>query len=538
MQHRDQRSREPVRYQDFAIRIEPAKDGGYFAQVLSSSGGGARTPIALPFPPDRLPALLRSLEYQVRRSGPGLGRDLKPPPDPVAATTPRAFGGALYDALFSGGVRDAYQRSLERAERDAHTGLRIRLVIDPELAGNQTVNSLPWELLYQREANRFLSHGHLTPVVRRLQVPFPVDPVARPVERPLRVLVVLSNPRAWPPLDLDRERRNIEAACAGAGHEVMVLEKPTLAKLRSRLRDRQPHILHFMGHGTFDDRTHEGQLVLETEAGDAAPVTGEQLAVTLQDIRSIRMALLVACDSARHPRHHGVDPYSGVAASLIRGGLGAVAAMQFPISDRAAIAFSGAFYASLAAGDLVDAAVADARQAIYSDNHSSYEWATPVLFLRVDDVFPIPPDGTEQTSGGGRHGPPEPIAVEDLDLRAMLLLARRVHDHAAEILTGEVAENLTVPLGGGEEITASVNKVLLESGDVLCTLAFTADRAAAIEAGLADARKKKENPIFAAMAWDIVIRSKQTELNEATLDLRDQLMGFIRGLQLKKRKRS
>jgi hypothetical protein len=55
-------------------------------------------------------------------------------------------------------------------------------------------------------------------------------------------------------------------------------------------------------------------------------------------------------------------------------------AMQFEISDEAAITFAGEFYSALAEGVPVDAAVAEARKAIYATN--DVEWATPVLYMR------------------------------------------------------------------------------------------------------------------------------------------------------------
>src|SRR6185503_16705930 len=71
---------------------------------------------------------------------------------------------------------------------------------------------------------------------------------------------------------------------------------------------------------------------------------------------------------------------AGVATNLVRLGIPAVVAMQFEISDEAAITFSSEFYAALVDGLPVDAAVAEARKAMYAT--SDVEWATPVLYMR------------------------------------------------------------------------------------------------------------------------------------------------------------
>jgi peptidoglycan hydrolase-like protein with peptidoglycan-binding domain len=59
--------------------------------------------------------------------------------------------------------------------------------------------------------------------------------------------------------------------------------------------------------------------------------------------------------------------------------------MQFEISDRAAIVFAEELYTNLISRrDPIDASVAEARKAIYSDV-DKVEWATPVLFVRDPD---------------------------------------------------------------------------------------------------------------------------------------------------------
>ena len=80
------------------------------------------------------------------------------------------------------------------------------------------------------------------------------------------------------------------------------------------------------------------------------------------------------------------DPYAGVATTLVELGVPAVVAMQFEISDEAAIVFAEELYMNLIGRqDPIDAAVAEARKAVYSEV-DEIEWATPVLFLRDPDV--------------------------------------------------------------------------------------------------------------------------------------------------------
>ena len=97
--------------------------------------------------------------------------------------------------------------------------------------------------------------------------------------------------------------------------------------------------------------------------------------------RSLRLVVLNACEGARSA---GDDPLGGVAQALVRQGIPAVIAMQFEISDPAALVFSKSFYQALADGLPVDVAMVEARMAMFAEGHE-VEWATPVLYLRSPD---------------------------------------------------------------------------------------------------------------------------------------------------------
>ncbi len=82
------------------------------------------------------------------------------------------------------------------------------------------------------------------------------------------------------------------------------------------------------------------------------------MARLLADHQSLRLVLLNSCEGARGS---GRDIYSSTAAILVRQGIAAVLAMQYEITDRAAIEFSRVFYEALAYGLPIDTAVATAR---------------------------------------------------------------------------------------------------------------------------------------------------------------------------------
>jgi len=108
------------------------------------------------------------------------------------------------------------------------------------------------------------------------------------------------------------------------------------------------------------------------------PVRGQFLGAILRDHDSLRLAILNACEGARQSDQ---DPFSGIAQSLCQQRLPAVVAMQFEISDDAAKTFAEEFYKAVAEGYPVDAAVSEARKALFTGRFGQ-EWATPVLYMR------------------------------------------------------------------------------------------------------------------------------------------------------------
>ena len=294
---------------------------------------------------------------------------------PVAAA--KQVGGRLFDAVFAGEMGECLRRSVDCARYEgALLRIRLRLSDCPELA------DLPWELLYDRSDDSFLALSDRTPVVRYVQLPDP--PRALHVSLPLRVLVIRSEPVDCPGLDLEAEWAQVAAALSeltDAGSLAFTeLAAPTLSELRRALLRDTFHALHYMGHGGFDEQ-HGGALLFTDRSGHSVPVTGGDLGVMLRDHTSMRLAVLNACEGARTDP---ADPFAGVADTLVRRGIPAVVAMQFGFSDEAAIEFAPALYGALAAGRPVDAAVTEARKAIYAV--SSLEWATPVLYLRADNA--------------------------------------------------------------------------------------------------------------------------------------------------------
>jgi outer membrane protein assembly factor BamD (BamD/ComL family) len=365
-------------YEDFSLKIEPKRGDVYPVIVLRSPAGEGRSSFKLPFDPDEIGDILFDLGQAVRGGGHSPLRDASPA---ATRTRPQQIGDQLFNALFSGPVRSLLDRSLGMIH-GRQRGLRIKLHIDPEDPSLAQLASLPWEFLYRKETRDFLNLSRFTPILRYLDVQRPYTPL--PLEPPLRILVVISDPADYVRLDLEAERAQIEASWAKPeGVQVEFMEQATILALQDRLAEQRYHVLHYMGHGDFDERTGQGVLVMEDNDGQGVMVDGSTLGVLLRDAPTMRLVFLNACESARVTKEKGLDPFAGVAAAMVMAGIPAVIAMQFPISDSVAITFSQKFYPLLARGYPVDAAVAEGRRAIRLAETGTMEWGTPVLFMRA-----------------------------------------------------------------------------------------------------------------------------------------------------------
>jgi Probable lipoprotein LpqN/CHAT domain len=345
--------------------------GEFMARVVDAPSGGEPSAI---FQLD-VDALLRgrdALENTVLASG-AAGRRIVPAHEQQL----RQVGQQLFEALFSGHVLGTYRASLGAA-RQRGEPLRVVLRLTaPHLA------ALPWEALFDTEIEKFICRRE--PLVRHVPAPYTREPLE--VTPPLRVLGLVASPRGMQPLDVAAEQKQLSEALAtpiaGGLIELEWLAHASWDGVHERLLSDQWHVLHFIGHGDYDVDTDQGLIALEGEGGRAEPVEAEQLADLLNEARPTpRLVVLNSCSSGEGGTQ---DLFSGTAAALVRSGINAVAAMQFTISDSAAIAFAKGFYTAIALGRSVDDATRSGRISMLGRGHS-LEWVTPVLYVRGEST--------------------------------------------------------------------------------------------------------------------------------------------------------
>jgi CHASE2 domain-containing sensor protein len=344
-----------------------------------------------------------------------------------------ALGSQLYTRLFESGGQllrgtggaftagdsvEALFNQCLGAARTRAGGVRVRLRIDTGRAA-----TIPWEFVRSPQLDRFLAANAETPVVRYLELNQPIHQLR--ITLPPALLVVIPETVG---LDSKREREYLERAMAGfpGGIEYRVLDgRVTRARLRAVLREREWHVLHYIGHGDFDgDRA---VLLLNGEDGSDDRIDHESLHQMLGNHRSLKLVVLNSCLGATVSSS---SPFLGMAPQLVRAGVPAVIAMQYVIRDDEAICFAREFYGELLSGrqpGRIEIAASHARSALIADFRDRRAFGAPVLFLRAPEgvLFELP-------AAGAMPGSPDRVQAA----RAV----ERTRDHNVKALEARMLE--------------------------------------------------------------------------------------------------
>lgn len=206
------------------------------------------------------------------------------------------------------------------------------------------------ELDHARQLNRLAT----PPEVRYVHIRAP-EP-----ER-LRVLYLTANPG----LDLmtETEVRQVQQALRGAKYrdriEILLRPAATFQDLLDGLNDVRPHIVHFSGHA--------GQEAIQFDCGDVIKPAGEAVDFTLlvealaATDQPPELLVLNACDSLE-----------GV--TVVLPAVPVIIGMSDAVPDTAAIVFSQQFYAAIASGQSVGAALKQGKvkiKAVLLDDQTS-----------------------------------------------------------------------------------------------------------------------------------------------------------------------
>ncbi|WP_257455530.1 CHAT domain-containing protein [Archangium lipolyticum] len=455
-------------YKEVHLHFTQSRSDSYRVTVHSTSVGTASAPTTLRLPLSRLRELQLQIQEALLQS-----RSCDAEVDAELAR----LGDELYEAICPPGrVREVLTLSLGSvlfSSDEQQQRLRLFLHFDPCDSELAWLAEFPWDVLRIPPVSptRHAALDQRLSIVRSLDV---TQPSRLPTfDSPLRVLLVRAGARGYGGLQYQAEQDRITDALSSiSGVQCESLDMPTRQELRDKLRVFLPHVLHFIGHGKVDEDTGSGWVYLRDEQGEPAPLRAQDIAELFSGRPTApRLVVLNACQSARGTL--SVHGHGSVAGALVSGGAAAVIAMQFAISDRAAMAFTAAFYTRLAERAPIDDAVTEGRLAMRSKVPDSFEWCTPALYMRAGAagvlLQPAPSNASTQTEeGGGRaqdrltpssEPPPAPVPSQ----RPLILIRHEAYMPTTEQPGPEDAPALFA--GREPRIVAIDQRVGLEQRD-------------------------------------------------------------------------
>jgi formylglycine-generating enzyme required for sulfatase activity len=321
------------------------------------------------------------------------------------------YGQQLSAAFLAEPLARFFAESLGVAQGQSGGRLRVRLWIDEEAA---SAHALSWERLWVER------NGQATPLATATQTPFSryfginaADPM--PVaERPLRMLVALANPDGLPTsLAPVRVEEEVSALWQAMGEwqglqQVQITVLPGRTGLSSALQATLAeggcqvapgptsldnlmrllpgcHLWHFVGHGSFQRQRNSGvgktTLHLEDENGRWAHMDDALFLTKLAGLEpKPHLSFLAACESAKAD---GQYTLSGLGPQLVRAGVPAVVAMRENVPMSMARQLTSDFYRRLLEHGLVDVALNQARNLLFS--LQQVDWTIPILYMRLRD---------------------------------------------------------------------------------------------------------------------------------------------------------
>ncbi|HET9439530.1 MAG TPA: CHAT domain-containing protein, partial [Longimicrobiales bacterium] len=359
------------------------------------------------------------------------------------------FGTNLFDTLFQGDVRRLYDEARTQQRRR-----RLDFVFTSMIPW---VAEKPWEFAYDGGRCSFLATEEIH-FIRNVLTNVPADRVPRS-RGPLRILVASAQPVGLGRLSIDQEvaviRRGFEPLIQAGHVEVETLARTTPSQLHGHLMTGKYQIVHFIGHGVYDEERGEGCLIFVDEHGNEYPL-GERSVREMFCKRGLSLVFLNACESGRGGGG-SAEFNKGVAQALVAHGLPALVANQYSVLDSSATSFAQHFYWSLAQGLSIGESAREARIAVnYSLNGEPIDWAVPVVYARDAGMTLVEPPTVRSrapythVSRAARRataGHDHRIAVWDIDGVFPALDNALASMNNAQNTFGFELTDLSVPLG-------------------------------------------------------------------------------------------
>lgn len=333
------------------------------------------------------------------------------------------LSAAVLDKPECQAVKAAWHNTRTESERLFSVLVETALLEDASDAEKANANtaasrlqSLPWELLH--DGKGYVSDGKYPVRIRRRLPNYDQKPPSI-TQLPIRILLLSPRPEQDGVGYIDHRASALPLVAAvealGDLAELSVLTPPTLGALENELRraseaDKPYHVVHFDGHGVYDQQHGLGALCFEDPQDShelknrrMQLVHADTLAVLLRDYR-IPLVFLEACQTAQTD----TDPSASVAAKLLEEGIASVVAMTHSVLVATARRFVTQFYRTLAEGQRIGKAMLAGQTELMRDTFRLpiagagdlhlQDWFVPILYQEQHDpqLFARIPSATAQ----------------------------------------------------------------------------------------------------------------------------------------------
>jgi len=295
--------------------------------------------------------------------------------------------------------------------------LRFSVMVDRELPTGATKKkkeiaekaatrllSIPWELLHDDDS--YLIQG-AKPVVIKRRLPNRKKLDVAIAKLPIRILLVSARPEDERAGYIDHRASAIPliTAVENLGNELVSLTVCSPATFPAMMDEiKKAHesgnsydVIHFDGHGVYDERTGLGSLCFEDPRDKdklydrrSKLVDADEIGKNLNQYR-IPLMFLEACQTAKTEE----KPTASVAVTLLEKGITSVIAMTHSVLVTTASKFVETFYKEIAQGSRVGKAVLDAQSKLALDTNRGIipgagelhlqDWFVPVLYQDETD---------------------------------------------------------------------------------------------------------------------------------------------------------
>jgi hypothetical protein len=266
-------------------------------------------------------------------------------------------------------IPDAAKQTLVDAGAQPHRPRRIKIITN-----TPALDDLPWEWLTDGAGPPFALRPRIQ-LVRSLPQLFPIP--ALTVEKPIRVMLVITNPKDERLLRADEEIRAVQGRLHAPDYSLDVLTTATLNALIERVHQSAPHVLHYIGHAGIAGGA-EGNLILQDQENVSHWITPTTVAPRLP--ASVRLLCLSTCVTVRNYQILGLPHFAHAPRELP---LPTMVVNQYPLGAESVPPFWDTFYDTLLSSDGdVTEAVHRARQAVVARSPQSADWASFRVVLR------------------------------------------------------------------------------------------------------------------------------------------------------------